>query len=1074
MNCRTVVIFPFISRFSFPGIRRLKSLLPLILCFAFRAFAQFSAATVTGVVQDAGKAGITDASIKLINTQTGTENESATNHEGGFLLPGIIPGVYTLQIESSGFATTQVNGITLNAGDTRNLLIRMKVGGVTETVSVDASGLTLNRIDASVSTIVDRDLISTTPLSGRSLRDLFLAVPGIVTQSPQAATQTNSQTQSDFSVNGQQPAANSFFVDGVSANGGPGFTPGGSRFARTGSVGGSTALGGTQSLISVDALQEFRVLTSTYSAEYGRMPGGQFNFVTRSGGSAFHGSVYDYERGNYFDARDWFSGTRGPGDPPRYSQNDFGATLGGPIVWPHFYNGRDKSVFFLSYEGLAADQPTPQVYPFGPSICYYTGCHSPAGLALVFDTFPIGFPILDAQGTPYGLGFATVSSDSFPAHFNSTSLRVDQALSPGFSLFLRYQNTPSKSQANQLYSATTQDDDTQTLTLGVTNQFAAVRSNELRLGYATDNSQTRTQTVMSVGGSDQFVEPTLNAALGIPDTDPSAEADAYLHITGVGDSDSNTHRLDSSFNQWNLRDTFNFRAHNHLLKLGIDERRISSQIVPAALSVLADYFTYDSMLTNTASDLVITRSSPANPVLNEFSAFAQDEWKISHTLTLSAGLRWDVNPAPKGKRGQDAYTLLGDVNAPETLRLAPRGTPLWRTSWPNFAPRIGAAWVARDQPGKELIIRAGGGVFFDTGTQPGLEAFGGIGFSTSAHFLDATIPASPSQINFSTTVTSPYTNEQVFAFSPHQQLPYTWQWNLGIEQALGRNQSLTVSYVGAGGRRLLQEQRRNVNSVNPDFADVSYFPHGITSSFESLQTKFQRSLSASVEALVTYTWAHSLDYGSTDPFYPLQKGNSDLDVRQNLEAAATWTSLPQTHPYLSFKRLAEGWGADVRLIARTGFPINPLGNFFFDPITGRPYYSGVDLTPGRALYLHGSEYPGRRMINGGQNAINPAFTLPTGIAQGDAPRNLARGFDAVQPNVALKQTFRLPKGISVQLKGESFNVVNHPVFGYIDPSLSDLLFGQANKTLGQSFGAAGALYNQGGPRAIQLSLRATF
>jgi hypothetical protein len=170
----------------------------------------------------------------------------------------------------------------------------------------------------------------------------------------------------------------------------------------------------------------------------------------------------------------------------------------------------------------------------------------------------------------------------------------------------------------------------------------------------------------------------------------------------------------------------------------------------------------------------------------------------------------------------------------------------------------------------------------------------------------------------------------------------------------------------------------------------------------------------------------------------------------------------------------QGWGADGRLIARTGFPVDLLGNFFFDPVTGRPYYSGVDLVPGRPLYLHGSQYPGGRMFNAGQNAIDPAFILPAGTAQGNAPRNFVRSFPLLQGNFALRQNYQLPERLNMQLKVETFNVFNHPNFGYIDPSLSDFLFGQSTKMLDQSFGPSGALYNQGGPRGIQLSLKLAF
>jgi hypothetical protein len=383
------------------------------------------------------------------------------------------------------------------------------------------------------------------------------------------------------------------------------------------------------------------------------------------------------------------------------------------------------------------------------------------------------------------------------------------------------------------------------------------------------------------------------------------------------------------------------------------------------------------------------------------------------------------------------------------------------------------AWLAANEPGKELVVRAGAGVFFDTGNQPALSAFNGIGFTASAHYQNVPVPVTQSQLTVSTAVAPPYTNTTAYAFPSHLQLPYTVQWNLGLEKALDRNESLTIFYVGAAGHRLLQEQRRNLTQLNSDFADVVYFPARLTSSYQSMQLKFQRSLAHGTQALASYTWAHALDYGTTDSAFSLEHGNSDLDVRHNLEGAVSWDS-SKPLPLSFSKRIMGNWGLDGRLIARTGFPVNLSGNFFLDPVTGNPYYSGVNLIPNRPLYLHGSAFPGHRMFNGGPDAPIPAFSLPDGAAQGNAPRNLLRGFGAVQLNAALRQDFHLYERLNLQFKAETFNVLNHPNFGYIDPYLSDLLFGQSTKMLNQSFGASGALYEQGGPRAIQLSLKFIF
>lgn len=1038
--------------------------LPFLL-LGLPACAQLSTANVTGTVRDSSDASIRDASVKLINVQTGTENDSKTARDGGFILPGIIPGAYSLQIEREGFATTQLNGIILNVGDTKNLLIRMKIGSVTESVTVDASGLTLNTSDASVSTIVDRKFVGNIPLNGRSFQDLISMTPGIVTQNPQAAGEGFGE-QGDFSVNGQRPESNSFFVDGVPAR----INSGHSRLTSVGSAAGSTALGTTQSLVSIDALQEFRVLSSTYSAEYGRTPGGQFTFLTRSGTNAVHGSLYNYFRNSAFDATDWFTKAY-ESNPASFSQNDFGGTIGTPLILPQVYNGHDKTFLFVSYEGLYLDQPTPQTYQYAPSI--EIAEDAPSALKPLLNTFPNGGSpeIRDASGNPSGLSPYYFQGYSLPSHVNATSVRVDHTLSPKFSMFVRYGDTPSFSQTRQLWSLTASQANTQTITFGTTAQLSPTKSNESRLGYASSTANLNTRT--DPFNFSYLPYPNLNTALGIPSTYGPAKGDAYIHIAGVGDSESNTDHVTDSFHQWNFRDTFSVQSGNHFFKFGLDERHAISTVNPAALAVEADFFSRQSIAENLASDMVITKTEPARPVLNEFSAFAQDEWRMSASLTLSLGLRWEVSPPPKGEDGKDAYTILGSIDSPSTLRLAPRGTPLWKTSWYNLAPRIGAAWMVNQRPGSELIVRAGGGVFFDTENQTALAAFNGVGFTATSYSSNVPVPVTSSQLNFSTATAAPYTNSTAFIFPSHLQFPYSLQWNVGVEKALGKDQTATLSYVGAGGRRLMQEQRRNVEPLNSNFGDVSYFPNSLTSNYQAFQAKFQRSVARGIQVLASYTWAHSLDYGSTAPFYPLIRGNSDFDVRHNVEAAVSW-DLPMVGRPGLLKYVIGNWGLDGRLIARSGFPITLFGNLFSDPLTGEKFYNGVDLVPNRPLYRYGVDFAGGRIVNGGVSATNPAFTLPVGVAQGDAPRNFVRGFGAVQVNTALRRELHIYDHLNMQFRVETYNLLNHPNFGYVDPSLTDALFGQSIKMLNQSFGSTGALYQQGGPRSIQFGLKVTF
>jgi hypothetical protein len=426
-----------------------------------------------------------------------------------------------------------------------------------------------------------------------------------------------------------------------------------------------------------------------------------------------------------------------------------------------------------------------------------------------------------------------------PGNVRATGIRLDHAFSPKLSTFLRYSGTPSGSQALNLSSLTATHGYIQTMTFGANAQLSATRNNDLRLGFAKNSTQLHTSISSYyadfsyvISASDRPASTNLLTDLGVPDSYATARGQAYIHIPGIGESTIEVDQASSALRQWNLRDTFSLQAGHHFLRLGIDQRRIVSAVNPAPLSVEADFFDQNSLLENLASAISITRTQPATPTFNEFSAFLQDEWRISKSLTLSPGLRWEIAPPPHGKDGADAYTLFGSIASPATLQLAPRGTPLWHTSWFNLAPHLGLAWSADNRLGKEIVVRAGAGVYFDTDNQPAAEAFSAIGFSATAHFENVSVPVTAAQLNFSTTPSAPYTNTTVFAFPRHLQLPYAFQWNVAVEKALGRNQAMTASWVGASGHRLLQERRTDINSENPEFGEINYFPGGIPSNYE--------------------------------------------------------------------------------------------------------------------------------------------------------------------------------------------------------------------------------------------------
>jgi hypothetical protein len=1033
--------------------------------------AQISTASVTGTVEDVTAARIPDANVKLLNTLTGTENDSKTNHSGVFLLSGVIPGEYTLEIDQTGFSPIQVTGLVLRVGESKNFLVRMQVGSVTQTVDVDNVGIGLDSADASVNTVVNREFVANMPLNGRSFEDLITMTPGVVTASPQMSGETFG-AQGEFSVNGQQTDANSFSVDGVSADVGASLLTGHRKIATAGSLAGLTAIGTTQSLVSVDALQEFRVLGSTYSTEYGRSPGGQFTLLTRSGTNTVHGSFYNYVRVDTVDASDWYTRYLQADRRTAYHQDDFGGTLGMPLSIPGLYSGTNRSFLFLSYEGLNVEQPSAPVAQFVPSVSLIK--EVPAALQPVLNDFPVSFPSHSFPESPTtDLVPFVDSATSYPGTIGATSVRLDHTLSRRLSGFFRYGTTPSNSETGILTSITRVHVATQTATFGVTAQLSPRMSNDVRVGYAASSS-----TLTTILNNFQynllfFIGTKLNSDLGLPTSSASASADAFIQIPGAGASEIKTDQATSSLSQWNVRDTFNVAVEHHLLKVGIDQRNTVSRIAPPALAVESDFFTIEALKQNSASAISITKTNPAAPRFEQFAAFVQDEWQLSKSFTLSPGIRWEFSPPPHGEAGGDAYTALGSIANPTTLTLAPRGIPLWHSGKYNFAPRVGAVWAVNNTRGREVLLRAGAGVFFGTANRPASEAFNAVGFSATHHQVDAPVPITSAQLDFSSEAATPYTNTIVFAFPQHLQLPYSIQWNVALEKSLGEGQTLSLSWLGTDGRRLLQERRIDVRDQNPNFGEVNYFPGQLSSSYQALQLRFQRAISHGLQILGSYGWAHAIDYGSTNPVFPLTRASSDLDVRHNLQTAFTW-DLPIQMATGTVGSFMKGWGIDGRVTARTAFPVTPLGNIFSDPATGDRYYSGTDLIPTQPKYIYGPLNPGGRVFNGGPNAADPAFALPSGSSVGDAPRNILRGFGAYQLNLAVRKEFPVYDRIKLQLRLDTFNLFNHPTYGYIDPVLTDLQFGQPTRLLNQSFGSTGSLYEPGGPRSIQLAVRLHF
>jgi hypothetical protein len=651
---------------------------------------------------------------------------------------------------------------------------------------------------------------------------------------------------------------------------------------------------------------------------------------------------------------------------------------------------------------------------------------------------------------------------SVPGKIDSTSVRIDHTFTPSLSAFFRFADTPSSADSRSSSILTSGNMNVQTYTLGTTYTLSPTATNQFRLGYSRSHSGS-TSTMDSFGGA---IPTDLGKALGNTTgvTGHNMVAETTVYVQGAGAGELSTPAADTKQHQWNLTDTFDITHRTQHLKFGVDFRQISTYQGSNPIVIDGEYYSAQDILSNSADFAEYANFIPSTPVFNQVALFAQDDWRINSRLSLSGGVRWELAPPPHNAAGPQPYTLVGNPADPSSLSLAPGGTPMWHTSWYNFAPRLGIAWQANNRNNWITVLRVGGGVFFDTSNQVAIPAYFGLGFRFAQTYSQVSLPLTQSQQTISTAIAAPYNN--VHVFPSHLQPPYTNEWNASLEQGLGQNNSFTISYVGSAGRRLNGEQELSLRSLNPSFETV-FTATDTTSDYDALQAKFQRSVSKGLNALASYTWSHSIDYGSNFAALPLTRGNSDFDVRNSFQGGLTW-ELPQVRTSKVASASINGWALDGRLLARTGFPVTLLGNYLSDPATGNEYQTNVDLVPNRPIYLYGSQYPGGRSLN------SSAFAYPSGSEPGNAPRNFARGFGESQVNFAVKRDFPVFERAHLLFRAEAFNVFNHPNFGYIDPTIGDATFGQALQMLNQSLGTVASQYQQGGPRSMQFALRLAF
>jgi|SRR5579871_1674395 len=990
---------------------RFVSLIGLAMACAAGATAQPTGA-LAGHVMDPSQAGVSGASITIVNEDNGFRRAAESQVDGSYAVGSLAAGSYKITVRKDGFRTMIRFHVPVDRGRTAHADFALSLGSVLETVTVEGAAPLFDREDASVATFLEREVIEKLPLNGQGVLGLLELSPG---------TDLVPATRGDagqFVAGGQRPNTNYFTLDGISANNG--VAAGGLPAQTTGgSLPVMSAFGSLDAMISLDAVEDFRIQTSSSTSQFGRLPGASISITSRSGSNEFHGSAsYDF-RHELLAANDWFANRAGE---PRTAlrEENAGVTFGGPL-W------RNRTFFFSSYEHLELEQPFAWFEPV-PSV-HQRSIAAP-WVQSILNLFP------DPNGPLLGKGLAIWNGrNSRPATLDAGAIRLDQVLSSRATFFARFSDSPS---SNEFGSTQVNRLDFQSWsgTAGLTLHAAPGMVIDLR----ANESATFAQSAWNGNGDCQLL-PLVQQFLP---TTPTCDLLVRFQISGVGQFVTGREG-DRQQRQRQFIGDAGWKHGAHSLKFGADFLRI----LPVrrdhygTLSLIADSL---PALDNT-STYWIARSAPQSDAteVREFSVWAHDSWQIGPHLVLNGGLRWEYSPAPP---------IQGDLNfyRPDTNTIEMQDRPLWWRPYGHFAPRAGIVF----SPGKSgrTVLRAGGGLYFDSS----------LSIATDA------INSGPLSADFySGSRFAPFPSYLSFGFMPNLVLPRVFQWNFSAERALTAQDVISVGYVGSSGGELIRREAGGPGNL-PSYWIALTTNNGY-SNYHALIAQYQRRLARGLEALVSYAWSHSIDNDSSDTFLlyagagsaaSRDRGSSDFDLRHSITASFSY-ALPSK---------AKGWFLDGIFHAHTGFPITVLdadqytGIFFMNAF--RP-----NLAPNTPTWIDDPNAPGGQRIN------SQAFQAASG-QQGTLGRNVLSGFGMAQFDMAVRREFRVAERRTLEVRVEGFNALNHANFADPVRYLDSPLFGQSTASLNMMLGTGSPgsglapLLETGGARSVEAVVRLRF
>lgn len=1075
---RNVALQMFRKSFSrAPHVLLFAMLSPLLL-LPSSLFAQ-TTGTILGRVSDQTGAVVASGTVTAKNVGTGDVRTVSINSQGDYLIPLEPVGDYSITVSSPGFKAFAQTGITLQVGQNARVDAVLVPGSVSQSVNVVGAALAVDTQTSTVGEVINNRLIRSVPLNGRNVLALMQLLPG-VGQANLPTTIAFSRSGPTFTVSGNRENANSVELDGTILIG---------------------AMGNVaQNLPSPDSLQEFRVLTDTYSAQYGRAAGGVILAVTKSGTNHPHGSAWEFLRNDAFNARNYFN-SKGP--KPFLRQNQFGFDFGGPVMLPH-YSGKNRSFFFISYQGLRIKQEsnnvstTPTAAELGgdfsgqaPIIDPLTGVQFPGNRIPTgrLDPLAVNMAKLYLPVNPVTNG-NVVQLFSLPTNSNQIVVKIDQKLSNADRLSFRYYRDNDISEnaggGNSLILTQGASQGTKIVSYAVneTHIFNPGLLNEANYSWTQPHSlftaSPNNKTAKDLGGNFNqqgpiplAPTPTVNGYFSISPLFPLTEPDTLNQI----------------------RDTLTWVKGRHAMAFGglfLHIHHFSTSQYEGS-----GFFTFDGSYTkNPLADYMIGRSTNLsqqsslddNSVTSEYQVFAQDNYKVSRKLTLNLGLRYELDTLPIQLQNQTAtirpfvgcsittcqQSTIFPTAPPGLVYPGDKGVPrgLVPADKTNFQPRVGFAFDPRGDG--RTSIRGAYGIFY--------IYTGAILSATVNQTLPYVLPfnlANPPSFSdpfqgrtdpfpYSVNPSNPQFiyPTQAYSVASNFKNGYIQEYDFNVQHQIGRDIVMQIGYYGSIGRKLSDDHEgnpavygpgatiENTQSRRPFFpqyyGSIGLITSDAWSNYNSLQVSATKRFSHGYTLGLAYTYSKSLDTRSgfsvdgvsgANPHDYLhgEYGLSDFDQRNILAINGVW-DLPFLKNNGWVTKVFGGW--ELAGITRydSGTPFNALSG---------PDYAleggGRGTAPQRPNISGNPTLPGGRSHKAmiAEYFNTAVYSAPAPGQYGNSRRNTIIGPHFAQTDMAFLKHFGLPRADwgQFEFRAEMFNLFNNVNFNTPNHTFPSPTFG---------------------------------